>query len=101
MEPDHAKWITQPATADYWTIRVEPDPEAEGASEEWMLTVTVHCNRRPRPLYVYVERNLPSDQESYSLADAVHHVQLVLEADRPPKKEALVNGLMGAQKLPY
>lgn len=101
MEPDHVKWVTTPATCDYWDFRVEPDPEAIGEGEQWMLTVTVRCSRRPRPLYIFVERRLTNEPGVFSLSDAVHHVQLVLEADRPAKLKDLVNGLMGAQELPY
>lgn len=97
MEPEHAKWITSPSTCDRWTIDCRPLEDWDG---EWEVTLTVYCDRRPKPIYVAVER-VGASTPGYALHDYVSHLQLALHAERPRTASMLNSALMGQVKLPF
>lgn len=101
MEPDHARWVTMPATADRWTISVGPDPEANPLEQLWEVTLTVHCDRRPRQLFSHIERRVSCGSADYALHDLVSHFQLVMQQERPTRRDIFSLALMGQAQLPY
>lgn len=67
----------------------------------WQVTLTVHCDRRPKPLFTYTEGLVSIAADDYALHDVVSHLQLVMQQERPTKQDTLVLALMGQAQLPY
>lgn len=98
MNNERIRWITQPPTADRWTVSVAPTGTA-GAVEGWVVMLTVYCDRKRGALYTHTETYDP-DALVYSAVDYAHHVHLVMSQARPASKERFLGAMMGEQQLP-
>lgn len=87
------QWITKPATLDHYDIKVEL---TEIAGETFAtLWVGGRCRRKRGYLWTKTEA-FRLDEGAYTIHDAVMHISMAAEQDRPVTQAQLERALLGA-----
>lgn len=102
MDQDRLRWITSPKTLDSWQVKVTTCRTPSGPMGT--LWVAGSCDRKRGYLWTYTE-TFPLVDGSYALSDALLHVELVCEQDRPASQVEFERAMIGANweqpELPF
>lgn len=92
MDEDRLRWITKPATLDYWTMQVTFS-DVPGACVATVF-VAGHCRRKRGAIWTHTE-TIECEGGRYSLHDLISHLSLAIEQDRPTTDRALTRAMVG------
>lgn len=92
MDQERLRWITRQPTLDTWECRVTFSAGPTGVIAT--LWAAGRCNRKRGHLWTY-EEAYEVGKDSYSLHDAITHLSLVCEQDRPTSRTSLDRSLVG------